>query len=208
MIDNTRQLSEAGMYISAESMINYRTYSNLDKIHQLIVEMGCRRHEVHPMYPSSFAHNLPVLPLSDLREAIHRLLDTRQLDIWMLFGTLPFFACNKVEEDQQLLQRLRSEPMVTLRNDPDGRNRLNVNLFSGDVYVTDFADISAFGSICESRLDDIFNFWLQDNPLSGTVDCHCPAVACCGPNLLVADMYYKGVDFKMRMTHMPAAAAE
>lgn len=206
MIDNTKRLNEAGMYISAESMINYRTHAKLSEIHQLIVEMGCQRHEVHPMYPSSFAQNLPVLPLSDLRQSIHRLLDTRQQDVWMLFGTLPFFACNMDEEDQKLLQRLRSEPMVTLRNDPDGRNRLNVNLFSGDVFVTDFADIPAFGSIYESRLDDIFNSWLQDHPLSRTVDCHCPAAACCGPNLLVADMYYKGADFKTRTALLPALA--
>ena len=29
---------------------------------------------------------------------------------------------------------------ITVRNDPDGRSRLNVNVFSGDVIVTDFGD--------------------------------------------------------------------
>lgn len=199
MIDNAHQLSKAGMYISAESMINYRTYNKLNEIHQLIVEMGCKRHEVHPMYPSSFASNLPVLPIELLRASIHRLLDTRNPHMWMLFGTLPFFFCNLNEEDQVLLRRLYSEPLVTVRNDPDGRNRLNVNLFSGDIFVTDFADIPAFGSIYSSKLDDIFNTWLNEHPLAKTVDCYCPQAACCGPNLLVADMYYKGVNFKDRM---------
>ena len=29
---------------------------------------------------------------------------------------------------------------VTTRNDPDGRSRLNVNVFTGNVIVTDFGD--------------------------------------------------------------------
>ena len=87
---------------------------------------------------------------------------------------------------------------MTLRNDPDGRNRLNVNMFTGEVFVTDFADVPALGSIHHDKLDDVFMRWTKDHPLNRTVNCHCPAVSCCGPNLLVADMYYKGVDFKKR----------
>ncbi|MCE5171272.1 radical SAM/CxCxxxxC motif protein YfkAB [Paenibacillus profundus] len=202
MIENTRRLSEAGMYISAESMLNYRTHDKMSEIHRLIDEMGCKRHEVHPMYPSSFAEHLPTLPISDLRQSIHHLLDTRNKEMWMLFGTLPFYSCNSNGEDQELLNRLKSEPMVTLRNDPDGRNRLNVNLFTGDVFVTDFADIPAFGNIHNVKLDDIFNAWLHEHPLCKTVDCYCPQASCCGPNLLVAEMYYKGVDFKEREAAM------
>lgn len=198
MMENSRKLSEMGMFISAESMINYRTHDKLEGIHQLIREMGCRRHEVHPMYASNFASSLPVLSLDDMRSSINRLLDTRDPEMWMLFGTLPFFACSDREEDQKLLRRLRQEPNVTVRNDPDGRNRVNVNMFTGNVYVTDFADISAFGNIKEQGLDDIFSEWLNEHPLNQTVNCHCAAAACCGPNLLVADMYYKQVDFKSR----------
>lgn len=198
MIRNTEELSRAGMYISAESMINYRTHEKLDGIHELIRQMGCRRHEVHPMYASNFASSLPVLSLSDMRNAINRLLDVRDRDMWMLFGTLPFFACSGDEKDQALIRRLRTEPNVTVRNDPDGRNRVNVNLFSGDVYVTDFADIPPFGNIRDGKLDDIFHAWSAEHPLNQTVNCHCDAVSCCGPNLLVADMYYKGTDFKAR----------
>lgn len=198
MIENTKRLSEAGMFISAETMINYRTFDKLPEIHKLIVEMGCRRHEVHPMYAADFAEGLPVLSLEDMRMAIHSLLDQRDQDLWMLFGTLPFFACNSSEEDAKLLRRLRQEPNVTVRNDPDGRNRVNVNMFTGDVYVTDFAAIPAFGNINKGKLDDIFGKWLNGHPLNQTVNCHCDYASCCGPNLLVADMYYKDIDFKSR----------
>ncbi|WP_409345256.1 radical SAM/CxCxxxxC motif protein YfkAB [Paenibacillus sp. MBLB4367] len=197
MMDNALALSKAGMFVSAESMINTRTHEKIVGIHKLIEEMGCKRHEVHPMYPSAFASHLPMVTLEELRASIHRLLDGRNQDMWMLFGTLPFFSCSPAAEDRELIARLRREPNVTVRNDPDGRNRLNVNLFSGDVYVTDFADLAALGSIHRDRLDGVFVRWL-DHPLNDTVNCYCPAADCCGPNLLVAHSYYKDVDFKQR----------
>lgn len=183
MLENSRRLSEDGMLISAESMINYRTHTKLPEIHKLIGDMGARRHEVHPMYASSFASSLPVLSLKEMGDAIHSLLDHRDPEMWMLFGTLPFFACSFLEQDQKLLRRLRTEKNVTLRNDPDGRNRVNVNLFTGDVFVTDFADISAFGNISTSKLDDIFAEWQTKHPLNQKVNCHCDEAGCCGPNL-------------------------
>lgn len=197
MVQNTISLSKGGLFVSAESMINFRTYTKMPAIHKLIAEMGCRRHEVHPMYPSAFAANLPQLSLADFRNAIHELLDHRDPKLWMLFGTLPFYSCNPDEEDQRLIRRLKEEPYVTVRNDPDGRNRLNVNLFTGEVFVTDFSALSSLGRIQEDRLDDVFATWLQ-HPLNLMVNCHCPEAACCGPNLLVADAYYKGVNFKKR----------
>lgn len=198
MVENAVALSKGGMFVSAESMINYRTHEKLPGIHKLIDEMGCVRHEVHPMYPSAFASKLPVLSLEQYRNAINSLLDARNPDIWMLFGTLPFFACNSSEEDRKIIARLHSEKNVTVRNDPDGRNRLNLNLFTGDVYVTDFSDVPALGNVLKGdTLDGVFDRWLN-HPLSDTVNCHCPAASCCGPNLLVADTYYRGVDFKAR----------
>lgn len=194
MIDNARRLSETGVLVSAESMINYRTFDKIDEIHRLIVEMGCKRHEVHPMYPSAFAKDLPVITREQMRQSIELLLSKRDPSIWMLFGTLPFYHCSDNKEERQLLARLSSEPNVTVRNDPDGRNRLNVNLFTGDVFVTDFSDVPAFGNIASSKLDDLFDRWL-DHSLARSVDCHCPAASCCGPNLLVKDMYYKDTDF-------------
>lgn len=203
MIENARRLSEEGLYISAESMINFRTHEKLPEIHRLIAEMGCRRHEVHPMYPSAFAGSLPVLSLEQYRTAIHRLLDARDPQIWMLFGTLPFFHCSDRADDLEIVRRLAGEPNVTVRNDPDGRNRLNVNLFTGDVFVTDFADVPALGNIREDTLDGVFDRWLG-HPLNRSVDCRCPHVACCGPNLLVAHTYYADVDFTVRRAPEPA----
>lgn len=150
------------------------------------------------MYPSSFASNLPKLSLEQYRKSIQMLLDARDPEIWMLFGTLPFFHCSMLEEDQLLLKRLEEEVNVTVRNDPDGRNRLNVNLFSGDVFVTDFSDVPSLGTIYKDKLDDVFNKWTAEHPLNRTINCHCPKARCCGPNLLVADMYYPDVDFKKR----------
>jgi radical SAM/CxCxxxxC motif protein YfkAB len=197
MVENTVALSKGGMFVSAESMINYRTHGKLPAIHQLIHEMGCSRHEVHPMYPSAFAAQLPMLSLDELRSSIHRLLDGRNQALWMLFGTLPFYSCNDTALDQDLLRRLRTEPNVTVRNDPDGRNRLNLNLFTGDIYVTDFADLPALGSIHQDRLDDVFAKWTA-HPLNQSVNCYCPEAGCCGPNLLVARSYYKDIDFTKR----------
>ncbi|MDQ0114417.1 radical SAM/CxCxxxxC motif protein YfkAB [Paenibacillus harenae] len=194
MIDNARRLSETGVLVSAESMINYRTFDKIDEIHRLIAEMGCKRHEVHPMYPSAFAKDLPVITREQMRQSIELLLSKRDPSIWMLFGTLPFYHCSDNKEERKLLARLASEPNVTVRNDPDGRNRLNVNLFTGDVFVTDFSDVPAFGNIASSKLDEMFDRWL-DHSLARSVDCHCPAASCCGPNLLVKDMYYKDTDF-------------
>lgn len=197
MIRNASELSRSGMFVSAESMLNFRTHDKIADIHRLIGEMGCKRHEVHPMYPSAFAAGLPQLTLDQIRASIHRLLDGRDPDMWMLFGTLPFFACSSAQADLELVRRLRSEPNVTVRNDPDGRNRLNVNLFSGDIFVTDFADLSALGNMANDPFDAIFARWLE-HPLNLIVNCHCDAAACCGPNLLVADAYYRDVDFKRR----------
>jgi radical SAM/CxCxxxxC motif protein YfkAB len=197
MVDNILALSKGGMFVSAESMINYRTHTKLADIHQLIHEMGCSRHEVHPMYPSAFAANLPMLSLDEMRSSIHQLLDARNTKLWMLFGTLPFYSCNDSVADRKLIQRLRNEPNVTVRNDPDGRNRLNLNLFTGDIFVTDFANFPALGNTESDRMDDVFANWIE-HPLNQSVSCHCPQAGCCGPNLLVADSYYKGIDFTKR----------
>lgn len=62
MITNSKALSDAGVLVSAETMLNKRTLPHIEHIHRQIVdEMGCKRHEVHPMYPSDFASNLEIL---------------------------------------------------------------------------------------------------------------------------------------------------
>jgi radical SAM/CxCxxxxC motif protein YfkAB len=197
MMENARKLAEAGVFVSAESMINHRTWKQLDVLHRQIQEMGCRRHEVHPMYASDFARDLEVLTLDELRQAIHFLLDVRNEDIWMLFGTLPFFACSPLSEDRELIRRMREAKNVTVRNDPDGRNRLNVNIFTGDVTVTDFGDVEPLGNIGTDALEVMFARW-QQHPLNQTINCYCPAANCAGPNLLVANTYYPTTNFKER----------
>ncbi|GLC89184.1 radical SAM/CxCxxxxC motif protein YfkAB [Lysinibacillus piscis] len=195
MIDNSKMLAEHGVMVSAETMLNKKTLPYLEHIHQQIVhEMKCARHEVHPMYPSDFASALTSLSLEETRAAIHHLLDVRDEQTWMLFGTLPFYPCSTNEEDQALLQRLRNAKNVTLRNDPDGRSRLNINIFTGDVIVTDFGDTPALGNIVHDELPAIFTKWLATD-LAKSLNCHCPAVKCLGPNVLVKNMYYQDTPF-------------
>lgn len=195
MIDNSRMLAENGVMVSAETMLNKKTLPYLKHIHnQIVNEMKCARHEVHPMYPSDFASSLTSLTLEETREAIHHLLDIRDEQTWMLFGTLPFYPCSMNEEDQILLRRLREAKNVTLRNDPDGRSRLNINIFTGEVIVTDFGDAPPLGNITNDKLPEIFEKWLASD-LAKSLNCHCPAVKCLGPNVLVKNMYYKDTTF-------------
>ncbi len=197
MMENAEKLAKAGVFVSAETMINRRTHKKLGEINRIIRDLGCSRHEVHPMYASDFARDLPVLSLDELREAIHALLDERDERVWMLFGTLPFFACSPLAEDRELIRRLREAKNVTVRNDPDGRCRLNVNVFTGDVIVTDFGDVEPLGNVRHDRLNDVFARWLA-HPLNQEINCYCPAAKCAGPNLLVANTYYPDVNFKER----------
>ncbi|MBO8178837.1 MAG: radical SAM/CxCxxxxC motif protein YfkAB [Bacillus sp. (in: Bacteria)] len=198
MIENSRLLAEEGVMVSAETMLNKRTLPHIEHIHrQIVEEMKCGRHEVHPMYPSDFASTLDTLTLDELREAIHRLLDIRDENVWMLFGTLPFYPCSQNKEDLTLLKRLYEAKNVTVRNDPDGRSRLNVNIFTGDVIVTDFGDAPPLGNVQTNDLPSIFERWLKSS-LAKSLNCHCPAVQCLGPNVLVKNTYYPDVDFTTR----------
>ncbi|WP_078551557.1 radical SAM/CxCxxxxC motif protein YfkAB [Bacillus alkalicellulosilyticus] len=201
MVENAKALTKAGVIVSAETMINKRTLPHLEKIHQQIVEMGCQRHEVHPMYPSDFASTLEVASLEEIREGINRLLDNRDPNIWMLFGTLPFYACSDHEDDRKLLTRLYQEKNVTVRNDPDGRSRLNVNIFDGSIIVTDFGDAPSLGNIQENTLLSAYEKW-STSTLAQSLSCHCPAVQCLGPNILVKDAYYQDIDFITRKSRI------
>ncbi|WP_408607212.1 radical SAM/CxCxxxxC motif protein YfkAB [Lottiidibacillus patelloidae] len=201
MVDNCKKLTAAGVFVSAETMINTKTLSNIEKIHKQVIAMGCQRHEVHPMYPSDFASKLDVASLPEIREGIHRLLDHRDKKVWMLFGTLPFYSCNNNEEDLALLKRLHTEENVTVRNDPDGRSRLNVNIFNGDIIVTDFGDTPPLGNIQTDSLQDAYNKW-KESTIAKEINCHCPSVKCLGPNILVKDAYYPEIDFTKRTSNL------
>jgi len=89
-----------------------------------------------------------------------------------------------------------------MRNDPDGRNRLNVNVFSGNIIVTDFGDENgALSNIKNDKLTDVFNAWLK-TPLAQSLNCHCPKFNCLGPNVLVKNMYYPDTNFKQNEIDM------
>ncbi|MEW9050881.1 MAG: radical SAM/CxCxxxxC motif protein YfkAB [Neobacillus sp.] len=196
MIENSRELVKAGVMVSAETMLNKRTVPHLETIHRQVVdEMLCQRHEVHPMYPSDWASSLESLTLDEIRKAIHHLLGIRDEKVWMLFGTLPFYACSSNQEDLELLKRLYQSKNVTVRNDPDGRSRLNVNIFNGDIIVTDFGDTPSLGNIQKTILTDAFQNW-QTSEIAKELSCHCPAVSCLGPNILVKNSYYQELNFR------------
>lgn len=146
------------------------------------------------MYPSDYASSLESLTLTEIRNAIHHLLDIRDEKVWMLFGTLPFYACSNIDEDLELLKRLYKTKNVTIRNDPDGRSRLNVNIFNGDIIVTDFGDTPPLGNIQMTDLLAAYETW-QSSTTAKELSCHCPAVSCLGPNILVKNSYYQDVDF-------------
>ncbi len=203
IVENARRLSEAGMFVSAETMLNKSTLPHLEKIHKEIVnDMKCARHEVHPMYPSDFASDLNVLTIEETKTAIRQLLSFRDEDTWMLFGTLPILPCSMNVDDLSFLDEVHSAKNVTVRNDPDGRSRLNVNVFTGDVIVTDFGDeTGTIENIIDTPLQDVYDKWKQ-SALNQTINCHCPKVKCLGPNLLVKNMYYPDVDFKANEKRM------
>jgi radical SAM/CxCxxxxC motif protein YfkAB len=201
MVENSKRLSAEGVMVSAETMLNKRTFPYLEIIHDHIIEMGCTRHEVHPMYPVDFASSLETLTLDEMREGISRLLDHRNQDIWMLFGTLPVYPCNSSKDELDLISRLYKERNVTVRNDPDGRSRLNVNIFSGEVIVTDFGDEPSLGNIQTTKLKDAFDRWMETKTAK-SLNCHCPAVKCLGPNVLVKNAYYEDVDFQERKANI------
>jgi|SRR5579875_1620230 len=202
MIENSRELAKAGVIVSAETMLNKRTLPHLEKIHRQVVdEMLCQRHEIHPMYPSDFASNLETLSLEEIRAAIHHLLDIRDENVWMLFGTLPFYACSSNQDDLKLLDRLYKSKNVTVRNDPDGRSRLNVNIFTGEIIVTDFGDTPPLGNIQTNTLLDAYQTW-QSSSIARELSCHCPQVACLGPNILVKNSYYQDEDFTIKKANI------
>lgn len=202
MIENSKALARRNVMVSAETMLNKRTFPYLEQIHhQVVKEMACKRHEIHPMYPSDFARSLEALTLDQIREAIYRLLENRDENTWILFGTLPFYPCSDNAEDLELLKRLYTSKNVTIRNDPDGRSRLNVNIFTGDVIVTDFGDVPPLGNIQKDNLKESFQQWLNTD-YAKELSCHCPTVKCLGPNILVKNLYYPAHDFTKKASNL------
>ena len=80
--------------------------------------------------------------------------------------------------------KITREQNVTVRNDPDGRSRLNVNIFDGNIIVTDFGDVPLLGNIQTNTLQEAYEKW-SASKTAKSLSCHCPAVKCLGPNVLV-----------------------
>jgi radical SAM/CxCxxxxC motif protein YfkAB len=197
ILSNATALAQDGVFVSAESMVNAETAPHLGHLNRMIRAMGCRRHEVHPMYPSDWAADLPILGKAEFRSAVHQFLDERDPELWTLFGTFPFVPCTADPEDLAMVERVRQAPNTSVRNCPDGRNRVNINAFTGDVFVTDFAEIPALGNIRTGSIEAAFDIW-QRHTAFAPYNCYCPHARCTGPNLLVARMYHPGVDFRER----------
>lgn len=194
ILENASRLSAEGVFVSVETMLSPATRDAIAAIHRLVVAVGARRQEIHPMYPVDFARDLPLLSRAELRQAIEGLLDVKSAGIWLLFGTLPFFWCTADAAERRLLRRLASTPGITVRNDPDGRHRLNVNIFTGDVFVSDFWDQRPIGNIRTASLTELFDAW-QRSREQERLSCRCPAVGCLGPNGIVVETYYRGQRF-------------
>lgn len=198
---NIRALADAGVFVSAETILTHATLPRIEEIHARIAELGCLRHEIHPLYPSDFAARMMLPTLDDLADGVRRLLSNRDPNVWILFGTFPFFACSPDPEHRQLWRQAMETPNTTIRNDPDGRNRLNVSSLTGDVLFQDFADMGPLGNIRRDSFLDIWNRWL-DSEAASRILCHCPAARCLGPNLIVADSYFAGVDWTTREAYV------
>jgi len=194
---NIEALAKAGCFISAETLLTHATLPYIDEIHARIAELGCLRHEIHPLYPSDFAARMRLASLDELAAGIRRLLEKRDPNVWILFGTFPFFPCSPDPEHRELWRYVLSQPNTTIRNDPDGRNRLNVSSLTGDVLVADFASLGPIGNITRESFAHIWDRWLSSD-LARRYHCHCPAARCLGPNLLVVESYYQEVDWQAR----------
>lgn len=206
--ENAAALAAAGHFVSAETMISPRTAPDLGAMNRMVAAMGCRRHEIHPRYPVDFAEHLTVVSLDETAAAVERLLAEREPSLWVLFGTFPFFLCDPNPARRQLVRRVLMAPNVTIRNDPDGKNRLNVDAITGDIRVTDFADFPDLGNILAG--DDLmvaFDSW-QVHPASRQFRCECPAAHCSGPNPIVAATYYPGISWTERTAVMDSKRAD
>lgn len=198
LLDNMGALAARGWFVSAESMMTEQTMGHLGAFNRLLAAHGCRRHEIHPRYPVSWAARLPVLGLAEMAEAVERLLDERDPDVWVLFGTFPFLACSPDPAHRALWERVQTTPNVTIRNDPDGRSRLNVDGTSGNIRVTDFGDPVPLGNILAGdTLQDAFARY-QEDAAYARHRCVCPEAHCLGPNGMVAETYFPDIDFSER----------
>ena len=114
--------------------------------------------------------------LDDLADGVRRLLSNRDPNVWILLVPFPFSPAALIPSTGSFWRQAMETPNTTIRNDPDGRNRLNVSSLTGDVLFQDFADMGPLGNIRRDSFLDIWNRWL-DSEAASRILCHCPARA-------------------------------
>src|SRR5690606_23684521 len=119
--------------------------------------------------------------------------DALPIYVWILFGTFPFFPCSPEPSHRALWRRVQMTPNTTIRNDPDGRSRLNVDGMTGRIRVTDFGNPAPLGSILDGvTLPEAFARYQEDLSYK-PYRCVCPEAGCLGPNGIVARTYFQDV---------------
>ncbi len=204
---NAATLAGQGLFVSGETMMTPETLPHLGEFSHRLAALGCRRMEVHPRYPADFARHLPVVDLDTMRTGIEQFLSERVPGLWVLFGTFPFLPCSPDPRDRALWHQVQTAADVTVRNDPDGRSRINLDALTGDIRVSDFADLAPVGNVLAG--DDLaaaLAAW-QDHPVFRPYNCCCPEAGCAGPNLIVAQTWLPGVDFRQRRAVVESSQA-
>ncbi|MBR8644551.1 hypothetical protein KEH51_08405 [[Brevibacterium] frigoritolerans] len=64
-------------------------------------------------------------------------------------------------------------------------------------YRDRFWDAPTLGNIKDQPLTKSYETWMNSK-LANELNCHCPAVKCLGPNVLVKNAYYPKEDFRIR----------
>lgn len=72
-------------------------------------------------------------------------------NVWIWFGTFPFFPCSPDPEHQRTWLRVKQTANTTIRNDPDRRLRLNIDAMTGNIRVTDFGNPAPLGNIFDGE---------------------------------------------------------
>jgi hypothetical protein len=72
-----------------------------------------------------------------------------------------------------------------------------VNIFNGEIIVTDFGDITSLGNIQTTKLEEAYENW-KHSKVAKEVSCQCPCAACLGPNILVKNSYYQNKEFNQK----------
>lgn len=197
LCNNTRNLAERGVFITAETVISNQRLDSLSKIHSIVADLGVKRHELQTLFLSGFTSSSQIPSKIQIIHAIDNLIKDLDPNVWLLIGCLPVYECSPEQSEREFLKKLKNISNISIRNCPDGRNRLNVNAVSGEVYATDLANVSCIGNISCDNLVELHDDW-QHSEIYKKYSCLCIDKSCTGPCMAVAKMYYPENYFKDR----------